>query len=416
MKYVKGYECSLCHKFFPIQEELFTCPDCGEKGILDIIYDYEAMKKEVTKEYFLKNSEKSMWRYHLLMSVNEELLEKTLKVGNTPLYTSFNLASIINVKTLYIKDEGLNPTQSLKDRASAVAVIKAMEKNQTTLACSSTGNAASSLAGNAARMGLNTVIFVPKRAPVGKLTQLLYYGATVIKVDGDYKDAFQLSKLAINHYKWYNRNAAINPHLVEGKKTVAFEIAEQLQFKPTDWVVVSVGDGCTIAGVYKGFYDLFRLGLIDKIPKLLGVQSEGCSPFVEAYESGLPLAEAEELTIADSIAVGIPRNPIKAINAVKLSLGSWMKVSDKLILDSMVLLGKTEGIFAEPAAAASLAGLIQARKQNVITKEDSVTIIVTGNGLKDTQNALKAIQEPPTLKPNLSELINYLKTRGENDE
>ncbi|MFA5697811.1 MAG: threonine synthase, partial [Candidatus Izemoplasmatales bacterium] len=256
--------------------------------------------------------------------------------------------NILGVNKLYVKDEGLNPTASLKDRASGVAVMKAMEIGQKVISCASTGNAASSLAGNAARMGIHSVIFVPKRAPLGKLTQLMVFGATVIAVDGDYKDAFNLSKAAIDHYHWYNRNAAINPHLVEGKKTVALEIAEQMQFSVPDWVAVSVGDGCTIAGVYKGFFDFYQLGLIAKIPRILGVQSTGCAPFVEAYEQNRNLLETQENTIADSISVGIPRNPIKAINAVKKSQGTWIAVTDDAILKAMKLLGTTEGIFGEP--------------------------------------------------------------------
>jgi len=354
-----------------------------------------------------------MWRYLPMMSVLETQLVDTLKIGWTPLYHSNRLHKLIGLDTLYIKDEGLNPTASLKDRASGVAVMKAIEAKQDIISCSSTGNAASSLAGNAARMGLKTVIFVPKRAPLGKLTQLMIYGSNVISVDGDYKDTFNLSKMAIEHFGWYNRNAAINPHLIEGKKTVALEIAEQLDFNPTDWVVVTVGDGCTIGGVYKGFKECQLLGLITKIPKILGVQSSGCAPFYEAFINNEPLAESEENTIADSIAVGIPRNPIKAQRAVLESNGSWISCSDEEILDAMKLLGKTEGIFGEPAAVASLAGLRNAISKGIIHKTESVTLIVTGNGLKDTANALKTVGKPVLLKPNLDNLVDYIKTSNQ---
>lgn len=202
----------------------------------------------------------------------------SLRVGWTPLYRSLRLGDELGLKALYVKDDGLNPTASLKDRASAVAVAKALELGYDTISCSSTGNAASSCAGNAARVGLKTVIFVPERAPQGKLAQMLVFGAQVVSVIGDYRETFNLSKAAIDKYGWYNRNAGINPVMAEGKKTVSFEIAEQLNFAPTDWVAVSVGDGCTIGGVYLGFRDLFALGMIDRIPKILGVQSTGCSP------------------------------------------------------------------------------------------------------------------------------------------
>ncbi|MDD3127088.1 MAG: threonine synthase, partial [Candidatus Izemoplasmatales bacterium] len=329
MNFVKNYQCTLCHKVFEARADLLTCPLCGEKGVLEINYDYDKMKKIVSPTYFQNNSDYTMWRYLPMMSVEDTKLLPTLKIGWTPLYNTPHLGDILGIKNLYVKDEGLNPTASLKDRASGVAVIKAMEIGQKVIACASTGNAASSLAGNAARMGLKSVIFVPKRAPLGKLAQLMVFGATVISVDGDYKDAFNLSKAAIDHYHWYNRNAAINPHLVEGKKTVALEIAEQMHFQVPDWVAVSVGDGCTIAGVYKGFFDFYQLGMIDKIPKILGVQSTGCAPFVEAFKQKRYLQEVAENTIADSISVGIPRNPQKAINAVSKSQGTWIAVSDE---------------------------------------------------------------------------------------
>jgi len=407
MKYVKNYECTLCHKVYPKTSMLMTCKECGEHGILDINYDYEQLQKDITIDYFKNNTDYSMWRYLPFMSI-KEVPRNTLHVGWTPLYKAERMREELGVKELYIKDEGLNPTASLKDRASSVAVIKAIESKQSVIACSSTGNAASSLAGNAAKMGLKTVIFVPERAPIGKLTQLLVYGATVISVKGDYKDAFKLSKEAIKHYGWYNRNAAINPHLVEGKKTVALEIAEQLDFHVTDWVAVSVGDGCTVGGVYNGFRDLYETKLIDRIPKILGVQSDGCAPFVEAYQTGKPLQEAEENTIADSIAVGIPRNPVKALRAIRESRGTWITVSDQDILDNIKYLGHKEGIFGEPAGVTALAGVRKAVQKQIIQKEETVTVIMTGNGLKDTVNGMKSVGKPYSLEPQLDKLIKLL--------
>lgn len=408
MKNIKYYQCTLCHEKFDKRLNIMTCPKCGEKGILDIVFDYEYIKKIIKKNYFKDNIHNNIWRYLPFLTVTDEFISDTLNVGLTPLYNSKNLSGILNLKSLYIKDDGLNPTQSLKDRASVIACIKAMELGYDTIACSSTGNAASSLAGNAAKLGLKTVIFVPERAPLGKLLQLKIYGANLIKVKGDYKATFRLSKEAIQHYGWYNRNAAINPHLVEGKKTVAFEIAEQLNFKTTDYVFVSVGDGCTIGGVYKGFYDFYHAGLTKRIPKIIGVQSEGCSPFFDAFHNNRELEEVEENTIADSIAVGIPRNPVKGINAVKHSEGTFIKVSDEEILQAMKLLASSEGIFAEPAAAAVVAGLVKAVNEEIIDKDDSVTIIITGNGLKDQKTALKTINDWVELEPNLDELINYI--------
>lgn len=410
-KAFKGYRCTVCQTFFTPQRDLMTCPSC--QGILEIEYDYDLLKQTIDIDYFNNNTDRSMFRYLPLISVHETAPENMLKVGWTPLYRSVNLKERLGLKALHIKDEGLNPSGSLKDRASAIAVIKARESNHDVIACSSTGNAASSLAAQAARAGMKTVIFVPKRAPVGKINQLMVYGANVIKVDGDYKDAYELSRQAIETYGWYNRNAAINPHLVEGKKTVAYEIIEQLGFHPTDWVAVSVGDGCTLAGIYKGFYDFRKLGLIDRIPRLLAVQSEGCAPLYEAAQRQKPPRPTEEHTLADSIAVGIPRNPIKALSAVIESRGHWITVSDESILNAMKTLGKTEGIFGEPAATATLAGIQKALDEGIIKPNETVTYVMTGNGLKDPKNAAHAVDEPVLLKPKFKEVDKYLKDKGD---
>ncbi len=412
-KFIIGLKCTRCKKIYDMNQVKTTCPACGETGILDVLYDYETLKKFIDRHYLEHHKDFSMFRYKLLLPISDKHLDKMLKIGWTPLYKTNHLHEKLNIKQLYIKDDGLNPSGSLKDRASAIAVLLAIEEGKSIVSCSSTGNAASSLAAQAARMGLKSYIFVPKRAPVGKLSQLHIYGAHVISVEGDYKDTYQLSKMAIDHYEWYNRNAAINPYLVEGKKTVALEIAEQLKFHPTDWVVVSVGDGCTIAGVYKGFYDLKKLGLISKIPKLLGVQSDGCNPLVKAFLSHEPLEPMDENSLADSISVGIPRNPIKALKAVTKSKGMMIDVSDEKILEAMSIMGKHEGIFGEPAAAASLAGLIKAIELDIVLPKESVTIINTGNGLKDPKNAQRATHQPVLMKPDLNELIKHIEQKGD---
>ncbi len=408
MAHIKGYECTICNSQYEGNENLHTCPKCGQKGILEIIYDYKKIKKSLTKTYLANCTDNSLWRYSSLISVDPGRRQKFLHVGNTPLYRACRLDKILGFKKLFIKDEGMNPTASLKDRASVVAVADAFNMKANTICCSSTGNAASSLAGNAARVGIKTVIFVPKRAPIGKLAQLLVFGAKVIVVEGSYKDAFEMSQKAIEKWGWYNRNAAINPHLVEGKKTVALSIAEQMNWNLPDWVVVSVGDGCTMAGVYKGFYDLVQLGITDRIPKLLGVQSDGCCPFVNAHINKEPLKPAEENTIADSISVGIPRNPVKAMRAVENSGGSWIAVSDHNILKAMKVLGSNEGVFTEPAGATSLAGAEEALKIGIIKPGESVCIIATGNGLKDTKNAMEAAGKPIYIKPDINELVKVI--------
>ena len=405
MKRILGYKCTVCGREYPFGPELMTCPHCGEKGILDIVYDYKEVQKVMTRESLAADRDNSMWRYRALMPVADTTdVSKFLRIGWTPLYESVSLRNELGIRALYVKDDGLNPTASLKDRASGVAVAKAIELGYDTISCSSTGNAASSCAGSAARMGLKAVIFVPERAPEGKVSQLMIFGARLVSVHGDYKATFDLSKAAIEKYGWYNRNAGINPVMIEGKKTVSLEIAEQLNFKPTDWVACSVGDGCTIGGVYNGFKDLYEMGLIERIPKILGVQSTGCCPFVDAAREGRDLIPTEENTLADSIAVGVPRNPLKALRAVRDSKGSWIAVSDDDILNTMRVLGRTEGVFGEPAGVTATAGVIAAVKAGIIKADESVTTISTGSGLKDVKNALRAAGKPILCEPSLTAL------------
>ena len=406
MKNVLGLRCIECKKEVPAEAGTYTCPSCGSKGgIMDVIYDYQEINRLTTREQVTKSRDNSMFRYLPFLPIRPESARPHLRVGWSPLYKPLGLAKSLGMSNLYIKDDGQNPTASLKDRASIIAVIRAVEEKAPTVAASSTGNAASSLAGSAAAMGLKSVIFVPSRAPQGKIAQLLIFGATVISVQGSYEDTFRLSAEAIERFGWYNRNAAINPYLVEGKKTVALEIAEQLNWEVPDWVILSVGDGCTIAGVWKGFKDLYQAGWIDRLPKIAGVQSTGCCPLVDAFVEDRPWTPKEEKTIADSIAVGVPRNPDKALNAVRESGGTMVAVSDEAILEAMRELGRTSGIFGEPAGVTGTAGLKVLLEKGVIGADEKVVSIVTGNGLKDVQNAIKAVGEPIKVEPSLQELL-----------
>ncbi|MBE3580574.1 MAG: threonine synthase [Thermoanaerobacteraceae bacterium] len=409
MSNVVGLHCINCGKTYSPQPGLYTCSRCGEKeGILDVDYDYDYIKKALSPQSLQSNREHSMWRYRPFLPVNQEGPLPPLRVGWSPLYYVPRLAREIGLKHLYIKDDGVNPTASLKDRASAVAVARALAEGATSVACASTGNAASSLAGAAASVGLKAFIFVPARAPQGKVAQLLIFGATVVSVQGSYEDAFRLSAQAIKRWGWYNRNAAINPYLVEGKKTVCLEVAEQLGWEVPDWVVVSVGDGCTLAGAWKAWLDLQRVGWIDRLPRMLGVQAEGCCPITRAFREGGKVRPAEENTIADSIAVGVPRNPEKALRAIRESGGTMINVSDEEILKAMRLLGRTTGVFGEPAGVAGLAGLARAVAEGIIRPEEKVVCLVTGNGLKDVATAIKAAGAPLSLPPDMEQLERTL--------
>ena len=409
MKYVLSAKCTRCGAEYEALPTITICK-CG--GILDIQYNYSAIRDHFSPADLEQNHDWSMWRYRPFLPVEEDSPAPPLRVGWSPLYKADRLSKVLGLKTLYIKDDGQNPTASLKDRASAMAVVKAREAGADTIACSSTGNAASSLAGNAAAAGLATYIFVPSRAPKGKVAQLMIFGATVISVDGSYEDTFALSKAAIDRWGWYNRNAAINPYLSEGKKTVSFELMEQLHWQVPDYVALSVGDGCTIAGVWKGLRDLYETGFIDRLPRLISVQAEGCCPLNRALQTGEPWSPMEENTLADSIAVGVPRNADKALNAVRESKGIAVNVSDEEILEAMRLLGRTQGVFGEPAGVTGTAGVKKALELGLIDPDATVVSIVTGNGLKDVQNGIRAAGEPMLVRPDLDALLSAFDGRN----
>ena len=408
LKNVKCARCVKCGKEYEAVPNLTNC-ECG--GILDIIYDYDYIKANLTKEK-LKSRPNTMWRDRELLPVEETTPDTPLRVGWSPLYEEDRLAKLLGLKKLWVKDDGQNPTASLKDRASAMAVAKAKEAGAEIIACSSTGNAASSLAGNAAAAGLKTFIFVPSRAPKGKVAQLMTFGANVISVQGNYEETFELSKKAIDKWGWYNRNAAINPYLSEGKKTVSLEIAEQLGWKMPDYLAISVGDGCTIAGVWKGLKDLYAIGFIDKLPRLISAQAEGCHPINRAIAENKPWEPMEENTLADSIAVGVPRNADKALMAIRESNGIVVNVTDEEIMAAQKLLGTTCGVFGEPAGVTGTAGVKKLCEQGVLGANDTVVSVVTGNGLKDVANAIKFCGEPMSLPNDLDLLVEEFAKRG----
>ena len=375
-------------------------------------YDYQAVARRLTRRVLAKRAGNSQWRYRELLPVRTESAVPDLAVGWTPLTAAPALGRHIGIASLMLKDDGRNATGSMKDRASAVGVVKAREARRKIIACASTGNAASSCAGMAASMGLKSVIFVPERAPEPKVTQLLIFGATVLRVRGSYEDAFRLCQQACERWGWYNRNSGINPYLVEGKKTVGLEIGEQLGWEVPDWVAVSVGDGCTIAGVCKAFRELQTLGLTARMPRVLGVQAEGAAPVTACFESGGTLVPVAPRTLADSIAVGVPRNWKKAVLGVRDSGGAMINVTDEEILDAMRYTGRLAGVFAEPAAATAVAGLRRAVAEGVVPRRASAVAIITGNGLKDIRSAKEAVGEPFEIAPDGGGLEEILRSRG----
>ncbi len=378
---VAALVCVKCNRRFE-RGEYLTCPDCGLEGILDVEYDYDDLRDSLRESPLQSRHVNNIFRYQDFLPLTQPP-PGMLKVGMTPLYRFEKIAEITGISEVYLKDDTVNPSGSLKDRASAVGIAVAVEEGRRAIACASTGNAASSLAVLAASVGLESYIFVPAAAPEAKLYQIAACATKVFRVDGAYEDAFDLATEAIDRWGWYNRNCAINPYLVEGKKTCSLEIYEQLGYTVPDWLVVPVGDGCIISGQWKAFKDLEAAGVTDRSPRMLAVQAEGCSPVVRRFLGGGEARWAEPRTLADSIRVGKPRNWRKAVRALEESGGAAVTVSDEEIVAAIELLGRHTGVFAEPAGSAGFAGLMRAVADGIVKPDERVVFLVTGSGLKD---------------------------------
>ena len=401
MDHVTALRCTLCGDRYDPDEIVYTCPNHeGVAGILEVEYDYDRVLERFDEPF--DGVIATQWKYRAFLPVHDETDPVTLHEGGTELYDAPNLSAELGVETT-VKDDGHCPTGVLKDRASSVSVTKARERGRDVVTCASTGNAAASLAGYAARAGMDCRIFVPGAAPEGKLAQPLVYGADVLAVEGTYDEAYDLSLEVTEEFGWYNRNAAINPFQVEGKRTVGLELAEQTQADQPDWVVFSMGDGCSIYGGWKGFRECRELGFVDDAPKMLGVQAEGARAIHDAFHEHDDVDDVAD-TVADSIAVGRPRNTVKACKALEESRGTSVVVSDEAILDAERTLGSAEGIYAEPAGAAPVAGVRAALAEGIIDEDESVCVVVTGNGLKDTKSAMEATGGITRIRPDLGDV------------
>ena len=411
MTNVVGLTCVICDKTYPADFAGYVCPDHGNEGILDVRYDYERIGTTFTRESLDADRNRTMWRYRPLMPVAPDAAVPPLTVGGTPLYDAAPLASELGLAKVWVKDEGRQPTASLKDRASAMAVVKAQELGAEVVTTASTGNAAAALSGISASVGQRNVIFVPASAPEAKIAQLLAYGSTVALVNGTYGDAFDLCMAAAAEYGWYNRNTGYNPFMTEGKKTAGLEILEDLRWEAPDAIFVSVGDGSIIGGVHKGMKDAFALGWIDRMPRIFGIQSAGSDYLVQAFENGEDVLTKPPIsadTVADSISADLPRDRIKAMAAVTETNGMYLRVSDDEILAAIPTLARGSGVFAEPAGAAPYAGLVEAVDRGLVGFDDRVVLLATGSGLKDVASAMKAVAavgtEPMRIDPNLDSL------------
>jgi len=417
MANVVALVCVICNKIYPPDHPDYVCPDHGNEGVLDVRYDYERIGKMLTTESLAADRDCTMWRYKPLMPVAADAFLPPLSVGGTPLYDAKPLATGLGVANVFVKDEGRNPTASLKDRASAMAIVKAREAGAEVVTTASTGNAAAALAGIAASVGQQTVIFVPASAPEAKVSQLLAYGSRVMLVNGTYSDAFDLSMRAAREYGWYNRNTGYNPFMTEGKKTAGLEILEDLSWEPPDAIFVSVGDGSIIGGIHKGMKDALALGWIQRMPRIFGIQADGSDYLVQAFESGQDVVTKPPITattVADSISADLPRDRVKAMAAVTETGGAYLRVSDDEILDAIPTLARGSGVFAEPAGAAPLAGLAAAIDLSMVNRTDRVVLLATGSGLKDVASAMQAVTASGTEATHVDPSLEALREVLEN--
>ncbi|NOZ34810.1 MAG: threonine synthase, partial [Chlorobi bacterium] len=379
-------------------------PDKPPKGVLKVIYNYSEILKITSSDIFVKLKET---KFIDLLPINNLKSLSELRVGETPLYKQLNLKGEKLLFNLFLKDDSQNPTFSFKDRASYIVSAYAKENGIDTIVAASTGNAGSSLAGICASQNQKAIIMVPETAPLAKLTQIVMYGATIIPVKGTYDDAFDLSIKATERYGWYNRNTAFNPFTIEGKKTVSFELYDQLNQTVPDKIFVPVGDGVIISGVFKGFEDLIKLGIIEKMPTIVAVQSEGSDNLSRNIDNEKFEIKPSK-TIADSISVDIPRNFYMAKQFIKKYDGEYLTVSDKEIIEASALLSRNTGLFAEPAAATAFAGILSQKENGKIKDNTNIVVLLTGSGLKDLKSVQSVISIPEAIEPVVENLENFL--------
>ena len=394
---MNAYRCFACDATHPADISGWTCPSCG--GNLDVLNDADTILEQVRQSPF-----------------DTECIP--LQIGNTPLYAAKQLGQTIGLRNLFLKDDTVNPSASSKDRASAAVVLQAIDAGANIVSVASTGNAGSSLACIAAAAGLQAMVLVPESAPVAKLTQALSFGATVLAVRGSYDDAFDLCLSASDEFGWFNRSTGFNPFTREGKKVCAWEIWASLEGRVPDRIVVPTGDGNILSGMWKGWRELKAVGLIDQLPRIDCVQSEGSDAIArtvhaiarrpDADWASVELATVDAQTIADSISVDRPRDGLAAVRAVIESGGEAVTVPDESILSAIPEIASHTGVFAEPAAAAPWAGVRKLVREKKIDADETIVCLVSGSGLKDISGAQATAGEPRLIEPDLQAVRDAL--------
>jgi len=385
----------------------YSCRKCG--GILQVDYDYQRLSAKL-KPRVIRKKGIGVWRYREFLPIQDHLKVISLHEGGTKLLQCKRLGRKLGIEKLYIKDETTNPTASFKDRPVTVAVTKAKEFSVKTVVAASSGNAGASLSAYAARAGIDCWIFAPAGIPQEKTCQVRAHGSKLVIVNGTYSDAFELAKTCTEELEWFNVTSTFfNPYTVEGNKTVGYEILEQLHYDAPDWVLIPIGAGPLLVGCWKGFTEMKRLGWVEKLPSMIGVQAEGCAPIVKAFKKNRSTVEPwkNPRTVVSAIAdplEGYPQDGTLTLNTIKRSNGLAEACSDEEILQAVKWLAETEGVFAEPAGAASIAALDKLTRTGKLEKRDVVVCVVTGSGLKDPTASMKICGEPFEIEPNIDEL------------
>ena len=398
-------ECIRCGADYCKEDIVYTCRKCN--GLLNIKYDYS----EIDEKQVLNARGEGVWKYRALLPFSSETEQVTINEGNTPLYKCDRLARSIGISDLWVKHEGLNPSGSFKDRGMTVGVTKAVELDVGGVACASTGNTSASLAIFAAKAELPCFVLLPKgKVALGKVAQAMMHGAKVYSLRGNFDDALRVVRILCDEENIYLLNS-VNPYRLEGQKTIAFEVAEKLEWDVPDRLILPVGNAGNISAIFKGFSELKILGITDEIPKMTGIQAAGARPVVDAIKAAKAeiTPDANPETIASAIRIGDPVNAAKALHAIRDSGGIAESVTDEEITEAQLQLARVEGIGVEPASAASIAGLKKLVQLGTIAKDERVVCITTGHLLKDPERVINICETPIEIDADVNVLRKMMK-------
>ena len=403
MSFAKNLRCRECGRVYPL-EPMHVCEFCF--GPLEVFYDYEALRRTLTRER-IERGPLSMWRYADLLPVTAEAAVD-IGTGYTPLIRASNLGRLLGLERLYVKNDCQNPTWSFKDRVVSLAVTKAREFEFDTLACASTGNLANSVAAHAARAGMDAFVFIPADLEQGKIVGSSVYGPTLVAVDGSYDEVNRLCSELSDKYPWAFVNINMRPYYAEGSKTLAFEVCEQLGWRSPDHCIVPLASGSLYTKIYKGLKELAWLGLVEwRGTRMSGAQAAGCSPIVEAWErQSFDIKPQKPNTIAKSLAIGNPADGYYALKVMSQTRGQGVAVSDDEVVEGIKLLAETEGIFAETAGGVVIAGLRRLVEKGLIDPEELVVAFITGAGLKTQEAVAPRLKPALAVQPNIASFEN----------